>query len=75
MKNDQSLQPITSESGRIIGHISAHDAPMAELLEGILKAAVNIERLQNERRNAIRQGIIPPCPWDANNHWAIGDRH
>lgn len=68
------LQPVTTDSGVTIGRIAASDQGMADLLASIIRNAAETERLQQERRNAIRTGIIPPCPWDANDHWLISDR-
>lgn len=75
MPNHPPLQPVSSESGHTIGYVAATDAPMAALLEGIIQAAAKVERLQHQRRDAIRRGIIPPCPWDATDRWSISDRH
>lgn len=75
------LQPVTTDSGHTIGHVAATDAHgqpdqgMADLLASIIRKAAEIERLQRERRDAIRRGDIPPCPWDATDRWHISDRH
>jgi hypothetical protein len=47
---------------------------MADLLASIIRKAAETERLQQERRAAIKAGIIPPCPWDASDRWHISDR-
>ena len=76
------LQPVTTDSGATIGWCAATDAHgqpdqiMVELLASIIRKAAETERLQQERRQLIRDGIIPPCPWDAQDrHWLISDRH
>lgn len=75
------LQPVTTDSGHTIGHVAATDAhgqpdqSMAALLASIIRKAAETDRLQRERQQAIRDGIIPPCPWDASDRWAISDRH
>jgi len=74
------LQPVTTDSGATIGWCAATtadgqpDQGMAELLASIIRKAAEIERLQQERRAAIRAGTIPPCPWDATDKWHISDR-
>ncbi len=68
------LQPVTTDSGATIGRIAASDQNMADLLTSIIRNAAETERLQQERRAAIRAGIIPPCPWDASYHRLISDR-
>lgn len=76
------LQPVKGDNGGTLGWCAATDAQglpdqgMAELLATIIRQAAETERLQAERRQAIREGRIPPCPWDAqDNHWFISDRH
>lgn len=68
------LQPVTTDSGATIGHVAASDRCMADLLVSIIRKAAETERLQQERRAAIRAGTILPCPWDAGDHWLISDR-
>jgi hypothetical protein len=74
------LQPVTSDSGATIGWCAATtadglpDQSMADLLASIIRKAAETERLQQERRAAIKAGLIPPCPWDAEYHWHISDR-
>lgn len=75
------LQPVTTDSGAIIGHVAATtadgqpDPTMTELLASIIRQAAETDRLQQERRAAIKAGIIPPCPWDATDRWLISDRN
>jgi hypothetical protein len=47
---------------------------MLTLLAEIMQRGARVEMLQHERREAIRAGIIPPCPWDANDRLCISDR-
>jgi hypothetical protein len=74
------LQPVTTDSGATIGWCAAStpdgqpDQSMADLLASIIRKAAETERLQQERRAAIKAGIIPPCPWDASDRWHISDR-
>lgn len=75
------LQPVTTDSGHTIGYVAATDAHgqpdqgMADLLASIIRKAAETDRLQRERQQAIRDGLIPPCPWDAADRWHISDRH
>jgi hypothetical protein len=74
------LQPVTTDSGATIGWCAATtpdgqpDQTMTDLLASIIRKAAETERLQHERREAIKAGIIPPCPWDAADKWHISDR-
>lgn len=74
------LQPVTDNNGHPLGWCAATDcdgAPddsMAALLADIIRRCADIERLQEQHRQAVRDGLIPPCPWDAADRWLITDR-
>ena len=73
--NRPPLQPVTSDSGTTLGWCSAADATTTALLADVIRRCATIDRLQRQRQQAIRDGLIPPCPWDATDrHW-ISDRH
>jgi hypothetical protein len=73
---DNPLQAVHGDNGAPIGYVGAsgNDPAMLALLSGIIQRAARIEALQHERREAIRAGTIPPCPWDATDRLYISDR-